>query len=265
MENNISKSWQMGLKRINELGFKLSETQKITPSDGNCFFHCISDQCSQFTDHKEVRHQVVSSIYPMVDKNLIFWDESEYLDEWIYRMNLNGTFADHYAIQVAANLLFRDIVIIPTCKESAHIMQKYCLIKAAELRYKSPIYVLWFEEHVYGVGHYQSIKPSSENNDIINHYDWLLKNIEKSRVLSVSNSTILGCRNSEPQHIESLVELNEPVFNSSENSEIVVFVNDSKTDRKGCHVCKKIFMKNKIRKFSRKCKQYCHSFCVGKC
>ena len=56
MENNISKSWQMGLKRINELGFKLSETQKITPSDGNCFFHCISDQCPQFTDHKEVRH-----------------------------------------------------------------------------------------------------------------------------------------------------------------------------------------------------------------
>ena len=69
MENNISKSWQMGLKRINELGFKLSETQKITPSDGNCFFHCISDQCPQFTDHKEVRHQVVSSIYPMIDKN----------------------------------------------------------------------------------------------------------------------------------------------------------------------------------------------------
>ena len=144
-------------------------------------------------------------------------------------------------------------------------MQTYCLIKAAELRYKSPIYVLWFKEHVYGVGHYQSIKPSSENNDIINHYDWLLKNIEKSRVLSVSNSTILGCRNSEPQHIESLAELNEPVFNSSENSEIEVFVNDSKTDRKGCHVCKKIFMKNKIRKFCRKCKQYCHSFCVGKC
>ena len=77
-----------------------------------------------------------------------------------------------------------------------------------------------------------------------------MKNIEKSRVLSVSNSTILGCRNSEPQHIESFAEFNEPVFNSSENSEIEVFVNDLKTDRKGAMFAKKYSWKTRFVSFA---------------
>ena len=48
-------SWHIGMTRLKDLGFKLSESQAITPSDGNYFYHCINDQCGgQSKDHSEV-------------------------------------------------------------------------------------------------------------------------------------------------------------------------------------------------------------------
>ena len=102
-------------------------------------------------------------------------------------MNVSGTFGDHYALQVAANLLQRDIVIIPTQSDSAHYIKKYCLIRAnTVLDSLPPVYLLWFEETVYGCGHYQSIEPAyTENNQIIMHYQWLRRS-ERSRIQSSS-------------------------------------------------------------------------------
>ena len=48
----------IGLKRIKELEFELSTTQLKTPRDGNCMFHCVSDQ-SDFQSHLDVRNTVV--------------------------------------------------------------------------------------------------------------------------------------------------------------------------------------------------------------
>ena len=126
------ESQDPGFMRIKELDFELSPTQLFTPEDGNCMFHCISDQ-SNYINHAEVRNAVVSNIYRMIDENILFWDESEYVLDWIEKMELEGTFGDHYALQVIANLLERDIIIIPTKPESAHILKKYCIIKANKI------------------------------------------------------------------------------------------------------------------------------------
>ena len=102
-------------------------------------------------------------------------------------MNVSGNFGDYYVLQVAANLLQRDIVIIPTQSDSTHYIKKYCLIRAnVVLDTLPPIYLLWFEETVYGCGHYQSIEPACmENNQILMHYQWLRRS-ERSRILSSS-------------------------------------------------------------------------------
>ena len=198
----------------------------------------------------------------MIEKNLIFWDDYEYLDEWISRMNIQGTFADHYAIQVVANLLFRDIITIPTKPKSAHYLRKYCLIKAAELRNQEPIFVLWFEEYEYGVGHYQSVQPNSKKNSILEHYSWLLKNVETSRIMSIAAESTV-CENA-TSRVMSASEFSQPLMNSSENED-VFFKSKSKIVKKGCHVCKRMFMKNNVKKLCKKCNLYCHSFCINNC
>ena len=198
----------------------------------------------------------------MIEKNMIFWDDSEYLDEWISRMNMNGTFADHYAIQVVANLLCRDIIIIPTKPDSAHFLKKYCLIKAAELKNQEPIYVLWFEEYIYGTGHYQSIEPiTKEQNNVLDHYTWLLKNVETSRIASFADSTVLGC-GAEINRIASVSDFSHPLFNSSEQIEEVSVNSQSKYVKKGCHVCQKPMRK---RKLCKKCQLFGHFLCIDKC
>ena len=82
-----------------------------------------------------------------------------YYSDWIERMMKEGEFGDHYAMQVAANLLQRDIIIIPTRPESAHYINKHCIICGHTVTNPEPSYVLWFEEFIYGCGHYQSIEP----------------------------------------------------------------------------------------------------------
>ena len=70
---------------------------------------------------------------------------------------IEGTFGDHYSLQVIANLLEKDIIIIPAKAEFAHILNKYCVFKAHVLSNITTVYMLWYEETVYGgarVGHY---------------------------------------------------------------------------------------------------------------
>ena len=40
----MSVESDVGLKRLAELKFMVSKSQSKTPKDGNCMFHCISDQ-----------------------------------------------------------------------------------------------------------------------------------------------------------------------------------------------------------------------------
>ena len=64
---------------------------------------------------------------------------------------------DSYSLQIAANLLQRDIIVIPTRTESAHNPQGYMLIET-NICLNEPIYMLYYEEWLYAAGHYQSIR-----------------------------------------------------------------------------------------------------------
>ena len=71
-------------------------------------------------DHLDARHKIVTNIYEMIENGIIFWDDSQPLSDWIEAMMLPGNFGDSYALQVAANLIGRDIIIVPSNKMSAH-------------------------------------------------------------------------------------------------------------------------------------------------
>ena len=142
---------------LDKLKFELSNTQKSTPADGNCMYHVLADQAS-FKDHGDARLSICSNIYAMVDDEKIFWGEEKPISQWIDEQLNCGVFGDHYSLQVAANLLGRDIIIIPTRMESSHNPYGYILIDSFELKDVNPVYMLYYEESIYGAGHYQSIR-----------------------------------------------------------------------------------------------------------
>ena len=169
-------------------------------------------------------------------------------------MKIEGTFVDHYALQVIANILENDIIIIPSKAESAHILNKYSVVKANVLTNMTPIYMLWYEETVHGVGHYQSIQPVSDNI-VSRHYTWSLKN-QDSRIVNREQSEIRARLPSFALSVNS--EIPEiPVINSSTNESNVSVV-------KTCHICEKKYTKASKKKIC-SCKKFCHVKCFGNC
>ena len=83
---------------LRSLNFQVSYSQPCTPADGNCLFHVLGDQ-GYFKDHLEARLQIVTNIYDMIEKEMIFWDDSEPLSDWIENMMIPGTHGDSYALQ----------------------------------------------------------------------------------------------------------------------------------------------------------------------
>ena len=118
--------------------------------------------------------------------------------------------------------------------------------------------MLYFEETVYGVGHYQSIKPVGENQ-ILKHYRWFKTKLV-SRTVSVSSSV------GEPLICSSRLSKRTAEFDETENpqkrrrlssstgdydtSDALASIIGS-TSRKvatGCHICKGIFKKKMSKK-----------------
>ena len=88
---------------------------------------------------------------PLVENGTIFWNEELLMIDWIEHQMQEGVFGDAYSLQIAANILERDIIIIPTQKESAHNPIGYILIESSSCIH-DPIYMLYFEETVFGAG-----------------------------------------------------------------------------------------------------------------
>ena len=62
---------------------------------------------------------------------------------------------------VAVNLLgraCRDIIIVPSNKISAHNPYGYILVESCIVN-ANPLFLFYYEEHIYGAGHYQSVMP----------------------------------------------------------------------------------------------------------
>ena len=55
-------------------------------------------------------------------------------------MMIPGTFGDAYSLQIAANILARDIILIPTKPESAHNTHGYILIESCTYN-SNPVFI----------------------------------------------------------------------------------------------------------------------------
>ena len=154
-------------------------------------FHALADQ-SVFIDHLDARHKIVTNIYEMIENGTIFWDDSQPLSDWIESMMKPTTYGDSYALQVAANLLGRDVIIIPSNKMSVHNPYGYILVQSCIIN-ANPIFLFYKEEHIFGeAAHYQSIMPVGQCQ-ILKHYMWT-KKTEKSIRLSSSSSIFSSTR-----------------------------------------------------------------------
>ena len=234
---------------LSNVNFSVSPTQPCTPSDGNCMYHALADQTS-FKDHLDARHQVVTSVYEMIEKNILYWNDSKPLSDWIESMMIPGTFGDAYSLQIAANILARDIILLPTKPESAHNTHGYILIESCTYN-SNPVFMLYFEEYVYGAGHYQSVVPL-DGNQIVKHYTWS-KTVNKS-VRSFSSSSSLFSSTKNNESLSSKRKADE--YNDSSNKKRKIIA-------QGCHVCGKSF--THVKKKRCHCNKYCHKKCIGKC
>ena len=132
------------------------------------------------------------------------------------------------------------------------IRDRYCIVKAHVLSNTTPVYMLWYEETVFGVGHYQSIEPIQENV-VTRHYNWSIKN-QDSRL---DQSELRSRLPSNARSVNSISSITEPDIHSSSNN---LNVSISKI----CHICDKKYTKVSKRKLCA-CKRLCHLKCLGKC
>ena len=110
------------------MNFTLSPSQKVTPADGNCYFHAILDQLqyspelSDFAEtHIELRTRIVLNGYDLFLKSKKFtWPDDPKLGtmrEWKQKMLRDGEWADMIALNLTASVLGIDIVVIPCFRE----------------------------------------------------------------------------------------------------------------------------------------------------
>ena len=164
-------------------------------------------------------------------------------------MMIPGTFGDAYSLQIAANILARDIIIVPT--KPAHNTHGYILIESYTYN-SNPVFMLYFEEYIYAAGHYQSVVPL-DGNKILKHYTWS-KSVNKSvRSFSSSSSLFSSTKNNEPLTTKRKAD---DEFNESSNKKRKVIA-------QGCHVCGKSF--THVKKKRCHCNKYCHKKCFGNC
>ena len=81
------------------------------------------------------------------------------LEEWVEKMKAEGEFGDEIFLQLAANILNRDIIIIPVFRDEAHIQALgFTVIKSATSNNHEPLFLLSYTESRFTSPHYQSIR-----------------------------------------------------------------------------------------------------------
>ena len=108
-----------------------------------------------------------------------FYDEDEFvniLDEfnlplteygtpenWKAMMQTNGQHCDHTFQQLTADYLQRDIVLISALCKDGHNERGEILIEShfKDIN-KQPLYLLYYHEGSFGIGHFQSIRPMTD-------------------------------------------------------------------------------------------------------
>ena len=197
------------------------------------------------------------------------WTLHAYVSVWTWNMDLFiSYFSGKFDLYLRLTITIQ--ITLPTEKDSAHNPMGYILIESSNCL-NEPMYMLYFEETIYGAGHYQSIKPESNCNQILKHYNWK-RNKSLSRTISVGEPITSSSRISEKRKREEdygcedsskRSRLVSSDYNTSDALESIMG-NSSRKVATGCHICKSFFRKNMTRKKC-PCGLYCHKKCFGKC
>ena len=175
---NYKDVFHLMLEKCKQMNIGLSKSQPQTPGDGNCFFHSLVDQLPDYNDHMTLRKDMILDIWNQIaDERIFYMDEAEQdIMKWLSYMEREGSFADSTAVQACANLIGRDIIILPTKKKSCHHLGKYILIEAKPLKSVVPIVCAYFEDSHFFNPHYQSMTfLSTKNNEILKHWWYKVK------------------------------------------------------------------------------------------
>ena len=169
-------------RRLEELKFVVSPSQKSTPRDGNCLPESLYDQVQYVpeladlvVDAYELRVQVVLSVENFVNKGLMVWpggdetidDEREIGNQrqWKQKMLRPGAWGDAIFLRLASLYLEADIIVIPAFRESAeNTTLGYTVIRAEKRISSEPLYLFYFSDSEFRNAHYQSVRPATDNN-----------------------------------------------------------------------------------------------------
>ena len=175
--------------RLKQLGFKVSSTQPSTKGDGNCMLYALWDQLQRcrhpilnsLSSPHHLRLLVCSKLKDQLASDKIFWVEAVSPDTWLQSMRTDKVWCDEVFLQLACNILNKNVIIIPLSPSSAHHSGMYSTLRSTQGGVGDPLYMLYFEEWR-TAGHYQSIEPDPtvSNNKVLSHFKWLTRSFSSS-------------------------------------------------------------------------------------
>ena len=141
-------------KRVKSLGFRFSSTQPRTKGDGNCMLHAILDQLKKIghpiiekvRKPHELRLFICSNLRKQLDENKLFWVTDISPELWLEKMKTNGYWCDDVFLQITANILDINMILIPLSPSSSHHAGMYTDIRSIDGGSGQPFYMLYFEE-----------------------------------------------------------------------------------------------------------------------
>ena len=166
--------------RAASLGFIFSRSQPYTEGDGNCLIHALLDQLRN-SNHpitlninsvQDFRVYVCSRLMEQIESSSICWPESISPQTWKDQMMCDGNWCDDIFIQVAANLLDVNVILIPISSASAHHDGMYIDVRSVHGGHSTPPFTLLYFEEWRTAGHYQSLEPDPmvEDNIVLSHF-----------------------------------------------------------------------------------------------
>ena len=142
--------------------------------DGNCGVYGLLDQLKYDPfwknveyNHFDLRKNIVKSVHRMIRNNNFVWHDDPLLpgegtvEEWEEYMLGNHIFVDHIFMQLAAEYFERRIILFPVFPEDG---ESFEFVPSGALQSQTTLYLLFFSETRFIHGHYQSIRPRTENS-----------------------------------------------------------------------------------------------------
>ena len=120
-------------------------------------------------DASEFRRKIVLNGFDMfIATERLTWSYDPEIgtpEEWVDKMSSDGVYGDEIFLQLASNILNRDIVIIPVFKDQAHVQQmEIKIVRSATVNRNEQLFLLAYTESRFVSPHYQSIRPEASRD-----------------------------------------------------------------------------------------------------